>query len=173
METSKTTSHGISQLDLWMSSSAAPPVRHSQLPVSEREWLIHVATYPLSTSALLQSCAQSGWCTRTSQDCCPQGEDKIFRPSSQRWLNSGMGSPTELLTLQTSDSPSVGKECSSLAAVLVTGDIPQRYYLTAQAASGILRRARKREKVLPPLLEQALEAQAASSCHSEQEEIQT
>jgi hypothetical protein len=50
-----------------------------------------------------------------------------------------------------------------LAAVLETGDIPQRYYLTAQAASGILRRARNREKKLPPLLEQALEAQAAST----------
>jgi hypothetical protein len=74
-----------------------------------------------------------------------------------------MGSPTELLTLQTSDWPSAGKESSSLAAVLETGDIPQRYYLTAQAASGILRRARKREKVLPPLLEQALVAQAAST----------
>jgi hypothetical protein len=50
-----------------------------------------------------------------------------------------------------------------LAAVLETGGIPQRYYLTAQAATGILRRARMRGKKLPPLLEQALEAQAAST----------
>jgi hypothetical protein len=55
-----------------------------------------------------------------------------------------------------------------LAAVLETGDIPQRYYLTAQAASGILRRARKREKKLPPLLESALEAQAESTAHLEE-----
>jgi hypothetical protein len=50
-----------------------------------------------------------------------------------------------------------------LAAVLETGDIPQRYYLTGLAASGILRRARSRGKKLPPLLEQALEAQAEST----------
>jgi hypothetical protein len=50
-----------------------------------------------------------------------------------------------------------------LAAVLETGGIPQRYYLTAQAATGILRRARTRGKKLPPLLEQALELQAGST----------
>ena len=167
------TNNGPLQLEMWTSSLVAPPVRHSALPVLEKEWLIHVVTYPSSISNLLADCAQSGSCTRTFQDCCPQGEDKIFRPSSQRWLNAGMGSPTECLTLLTSDWPSAGKESSSLAAVLETGDIPRRYYLTAQAASGILRRARKREKVLPPLLEQALVAQAASNCHSEPEETQT
>jgi hypothetical protein len=39
---------------------------------------------------------------------------------------------------------------------LETGDVPQRFYLSAKACQGILRRAEKRGKKLPPLLHQAL-----------------
>ena len=148
-----------------MFSWAAPHARHFPSPVSEKEWLTHVVTYPSSISDLFSDLDQSGLCTKTSQVFCPRSLDQTFHPSSQRWLNAAMGSPTECWTLPTSAWPSVGKECSSLAAVLETGDIPQRYYLTAQAASGILRRARKRGKSLPPLLEQALVAQAASTAN--------
>jgi len=172
MATSPTTNSGKSNQEQLMFSWAAPHARHFRWPVSEKEWLTLVVTYPSSTSDLLTELSQSGLCTRMSRDSCQRGLDQTFRPSSQRWLNAGMGSPTECLTHSTSGWPSVGKESSSLAAVLETGDIPQRYYLTAQAASGILRRARKREKKLPPLLESALEAQA-SKCLSEPEETQT
>lgn len=163
MATSPTTNNGPSNQEQLTFLWAAPPVRHFRWPVSEKEWLTHVVTYPLSTSDLLNDLSQSGLCTRMSRDSCQRGLDQTFRPSSQRWLNAGMGSPTECLTHSTSPWPSVGKESSSLAAVLETGDIPQRYFLTAQAASGILRRAMKRDKKLPPLLQQALEAQAAST----------
>jgi hypothetical protein len=44
---------------------------------------------------------------------------------------------------------------------LETGDVPQRYYLSAKACRGILRRADNRGKTLPPKLLQALEARAA------------
>lgn len=43
-----------------------------------------------------------------------------------------------------------------LSQVLETGSIPQRYYLSAKACAGILRRAEKRGKKLPEALEQAL-----------------
>ena len=80
----------------------------------------------------------------------------ILLPSSGRWGNSGMGGPTECLTLDTLESPSVVVE-SSLSDILVTGDVPQRYYLSATACRGILRRAKARGKKLPERLEKALE----------------
>jgi hypothetical protein len=66
-----------------------------------------------------------------------------------------MGSPTEFWTLNTSEWPSDAAVCS-LSDTLETGDVPQRFYLSAKACQGILRRAEKRGKKLPPLLHQAL-----------------
>src|SRR3546814_6167259 len=66
----------------------------------------------------------------------------ILGPSSGRWANSGMGSPTAFSTLSTSEFPN-GAVASSLSDILETGDLPQRYFLSAKACSGILRRDRK------------------------------
>ena len=62
----------------------------------------------------------------------------------------------ELWTLATSESPSDAVECS-LSQVL-NPTAPQRFSLSARAASGILRRANRRGKVLPAALQMALEA---------------
>jgi hypothetical protein len=70
-----------------------------------------------------------------------------------------MASPTESWTLNTLEYPSVVVE-SSFSRVLETGELPQRFYLSAKACSGILRRAAKRGKALPPMLEQALKQAA-------------
>lgn len=75
------------------------------------------------------------------------------------WANSGMGSPTAFLTLSISDWPSDGSACS-LSAILETGDVPRRFYLSGKACRGILRRAEKRGKSLPPSLACALRAVA-------------
>jgi hypothetical protein len=45
-----------------------------------------------------------------------------------------------------------------LSDTLETGDLPQRFFLSATACQGILRRAEKRGKVLPPMLEKALKS---------------
>jgi hypothetical protein len=66
-----------------------------------------------------------------------------------------MGSHTEFLTLNTSEWPKDGVACS-LLDTLETGDLPRRYFLSATACRGILRRAEKREKELPPSLKAAL-----------------
>ena len=50
---------------------------------------------------------------------------------------------------------------SSLSDILVSGNIPPRYYLTVKCAEGILRRAASRGRELPPRLKEALERQAA------------
>ena len=51
--------------------------------------------------------------------------------------------------------PSGGAVCS-LSDILEIGFIPQKYYLTAKCASGILRRAATRGKELPAILKAAL-----------------
>jgi hypothetical protein len=48
----------------------------------------------------------------------------------------------------------------SLSDILETGDVPRQYYLSAKACRGILRRAGKRGKELPPQLARALQAVA-------------
>lgn len=82
-------------------------------------------------------------------------------PSSGAWSSSGMGSPTESWTLSFSDWPSDASVCS-LSAVLETGEVPQRYFLSPRACAGILRRGEKRGKALPPQLARALQEAADS-----------
>jgi DNA (cytosine-5)-methyltransferase 1 len=55
-------------------------------------------------------------------------------------------------------SPSVVKE-SSLSQIL-QDNVPEKYFLSPKACEGILRRAEKRGKELPPMLKEALERQA-------------
>jgi hypothetical protein len=70
-----------------------------------------------------------------------------------------MGSHTEFLTLSGLESPSAVAVCS-LSHTLETGVVPQRYFLSAKACSGILRRAANRGKKLPAQLQDALTAAA-------------
>ena len=60
-----------------------------------------------------------------------------------------------------SDWPNAAVVCS-LSQVLERGSIPQRYFLSSKACAGILRRAEKRGKTLPPMLHQALASVAAT-----------
>lgn len=53
-----------------------------------------------------------------------------------------------------------GDAVCSLSDVLETGSAPPKYFLKARACTGILRRAEKRRKELPPALKEALERQA-------------
>jgi hypothetical protein len=80
-----------------------------------------------------------------------------------------MGSRTECWTLNTcewGDGPepfrSAG-DVSSLSDVLETGPLPPRFSLSAKACSGILRRAERRGKALPPMLKAALEQAAGGT----------
>ena len=60
-----------------------------------------------------------------------------------------------------SEWPSEGDvSLCALAEVLETGPLPPHYYLSAKACRGILRRAAKRGKELPILLQRALEMAA-------------
>src|SRR5258707_9051750 len=78
----------------------------SPSPVSERDWMTRVATSPSSLLDLLADSGPYGWCGRTSPASCRLTEDGRLEPSSGCWSNSGMGSPTEFLTLNISEYPS-------------------------------------------------------------------
>ena len=54
--------------------------------------------------------------------------------------------------------PSAAKE--SFLSQILEADAPQKYYLSGRACAGILRRAERRGKELPPLLKAALMRQA-------------
>ena len=133
------------------------PANHSASPGCGEEWQTPVEIWPLSIFVWLTDCAPAGWFGKTSPASCRQMEDGILVPSSGGWQNSGMGGPTEALTLNISVWPSDGSVCL-LSDILETGDVPQRFYLSPRACAGILRRAEKRGKNLPPHLQRALKA---------------
>lgn len=153
-------------MQLSMFSSEAPPANPSQSQDFERGLLTHAGTSCLSLVRLLHDIAPHGWYGRTCPVSCPVTEDGILEPSSGCWANSGMGSPTGFLTLSTSEWNHIGglslkdEGVCSLSDILETGDVPQRYFLSAKACRGILRRADKRGKELPGRLREALEIAA-------------
>lgn len=64
----------------------------------------------------------------------------------------------ECWTLSSSVWPSGASVCS-LSSTLETGGVPRRYFLSARACAGIIRRAERRGKALPRELREALETQ--------------
>jgi hypothetical protein len=134
---------------------AALPANPSASQDSERAWQTSVATSPSNILGSLTDLAPSGWFGRTSPASCRAMEDGTLVPFSGAWSNSGMGSPTECLTLSSLEFHSGAVACS-LSDILETGDLPQRYFLSATACKGILRRAEKRGKALPKQLAKAL-----------------
>ena len=121
-------------------------------------------TLPSPIVEFLTTLDPSGSFGKTCQVSSVQTEDGTLVASSGRWQNSGMGSHIGCLTLSTLESPKEGVE-SLLSDILETGDLPQRFYLSPLACQGILRRADKRGKALPPLLQAALEATAKGLEH--------
>ena len=152
MTTSSSELEQSEQSTLW---SQERPVSPFQLPGSEEDWAMTVATWPSDSARLLTSLLPPGSFGKMSQGYSAVTEDGTLVPSSGRWSNAAMGSPTAFSMLSFSESPNAAEECS-LSDTLEIGDLPQRYYLSATACSGILRRARKRGKKLPGMLEEAL-----------------
>jgi hypothetical protein len=80
-----------------------------------------------------------------------------------------MGSHIGCLTHSISEYPK-DADVSLLSDVLETGNLQQKFYLSGKACSGILRRAEKRGKKLPDLLQAALETTVKESGLSEEME---
>src|SRR3990167_1010707 len=146
-----------SQLTLFVEAS---PAKTCPLPDSGQDWLESAADFGSSSIAFLTSIVQTGWLSRMSPVFYPASAGETLPSSFEGWLNSGMASPGGCLMLNTSEWPSAAAVCS-LSDILETDSRP-RYFLSAKAARGILRRAEKRGRALPELLRRAL-TQAAST----------
>jgi len=110
-----------------------PPANPSQSQDFVRDWMTReeISHSPIYPSLI--SIGPSGWFGRTSPVSCLATEDGTLVPSSGRWAKSGMGSPTECLTLNTSEWPKDAAVCS-LSDILETGDVPQRFFLSGVAS---------------------------------------
>jgi len=159
----------LEQLTFW---SEELPVKHSALQDSDEEWMTSVVNSPLSLSDWLHAYARAGSSGKMSPVFCPAQEDETLAPSSARWASSGMGTPTECWTLSSSESHNDAVVCS-LSDTLETGVLPRRFFLSAKACAGILRRADKRGKALPDQLRQALQVVAEALPDQESQEGRT
>ena len=130
-------------------------VNHSRLPDFAEGLKTLEETSCLPLVQLLKSIALPGYYGKMSPASCQVTEEGILEPFSQCWGNSGMGMPTEFLTLNTSEWHRDAEECL-LSDTLEIGEIQPKYHLSKKACEGILRRAKKRNKELPKTLVMAL-----------------
>jgi hypothetical protein len=139
-------------MQISMFSLEAPPAKAFRSQDFAREWLTRGGISPSPILPSLIAIAPNWLVWENVPGVLSSSEGRDFGAFLGGWQNSGMGSPTECLTLSTCEwtalpeqFPSDDGVCS-LSDILETGDVPQRYYLSAKACSGILRRADKRGK---------------------------
>lgn len=146
------------QLTLFAVGSRA---KITALQESAAAWLVTVARSGGKCIGPLLSAAPHGLSERMYLGSCPVTEEPISLPSSSRLFNSGMASPGLLLTLNTSEWRNDGDACS--LSDILEESLDPKYSLSPKACAGILRRAEKRGKVLPPALGSALRAVAMNA----------
>lgn len=94
----------------------------------------------------------------------PQGDllsDTGWAKLSGSWPAAGITRNGVVWMLNTGESHSGAVACS-LSDILEKDPVPARYFLSPKAAAGILRRAERRGRELPPALRQALMALAST-----------
>ena len=136
---------------------------HTQSPDSDKAWRTLAETLHSNIFHFLSKQSRVGLYSKTSMDFCHQTEEKTLAPSSGTWHNSGMGSPTRFLTLNTTECHNDDDDCS-LSDILEIGDVPPRYYLSQRACKGILRREKTRPIKLNPILKTALQKASLEPC---------
>ena len=146
---------------LLTSSPAGFHAKICPLPESGAAWPVTA----LASSSSLRECwerfSPSGALSRMFLDFSahpPKLQDVISQSCSMSWRTSGIAAHGEYWTQDTPEYPNGAVE-STLSDILESS-VPPRYYLSPRACAGILRRAERRGKALPPHLEQALRATA-------------
>ena len=126
--------------------------------------------------------AQDTWFGKTCQEPCPQTKEKTSAASSKRPQGSSKKMPLYLdLRTENGHTPDASWETDgallgeytmhsfgespkeenvSHLSQILEEEVLQKYSLSAKACRGILNRASKRGKMLPEILQKALEAQA-------------
>ena len=88
-----------------------------------------------------------------------QGANWAFRPEDGRipeLLSERTGSSNGVCWTHSGSEFHKDAEGSLLSQILESGEIDPRYFLSEKACRGILNRAERREKILPPMLKGAL-----------------
>lgn len=115
-----------------------------------------------STFARFARSGLAGFFGRTSRERSQARMGRTSDACSEAWMRSGTVWHGGYLTRSSSAWPS-DASVSFLSDALETREVPARYYLSPTACLGILRRAERRGRSLPPQLEVALRAQASST----------
>ena len=132
------------------------PAKMSALLAKGLVLLAHEAGFSGRLQDLWKKRKHNGSSSKTCLVCYPLTKEKTLELFSGKWPTSGILLPGALLMLNTSEYPSEGAEYSSLGNVLENQAQP-KYYLTHKAAEGVLRRANRKGKTLPDLLQKAFE----------------
>lgn len=103
---------------------------------------------------ILKSLCLGGSCGKTSRERSRVSGGRLSDSSCEKWMPSGTVWRGEFWTRSSSAWPK-GANVSFLSDTLET-HAPAKYSLSQKACAGILRRAEKRGKPLPPLLDAAL-----------------
>ena len=110
----------------------------------------------MSLLASLEKDAPELFYSKTFTACLVPTKAATSRSSYERWPTSGILSDGVCLTAKTSESPNHANE-STLLGVIETSRVPEEYFLSPNAAKGMLRRANQMGRPLFPHLRKALE----------------
>ena len=147
----------VGQLTLW---SEEAPASHSASPGGAMDWTGPRGSCGSGYAAFVSSCLD-GSSGRTSRGRFRAATGRISDACSGAWMTSGTVWSGEFWTRSSSEWPSDAGVCF-LSDVLEPNP-PSRFCLSPTACAGIIRRAERRGKPLPPELDEALRSQASST----------
>ncbi len=150
-------------------SAEASPAKTSPSPDAEPDLKEAAAASSTSSPASSRLFDPDPYSWRTFPASSPRTAVGTSESCLERWPTSGTAWDGGLSTAATSECRSDAEGCSSSESSLTEileppQDVPAKYSLSARAATGILRRAQKRGRELPPHLLRAL-TQVASQGH--------
>ena len=156
---SRTSKKSLTHMSLFPTSGQEDfPVKTSQLREWGRELGLEGSSLDsfLSLFAYLKEVAPEFLSSRTFQASSLPTGGGTSKLLFERWPASGMAWDGVCLTAGTLESPNLVDESILLPAIEI-GRVPPRYFLSANAAKGILRRANRMGRPLFPPLRRALE----------------
>lgn len=154
-----------------MTSRRSIPQTRSQSIASQRDFLAKILrsrllvgagsreTDQFSFGRLLDVWAQYsrvGSSLKMLPDYSLQMMAEISSTSPQPFRRLGMALAGMYLTADTLEFHRVGDVCSLSDVLISASKVPERYWLTPRAAQGLQRRAKKRGKPLPSLVDKAV-----------------
>ena len=109
-----------------------------------------------SLCASFERVTQEPLSSKTSTAFSLATEDVTSPSFSKRWTSAGMMSRGVCLTASISESPN-NDVASTLLPCIETGEVSEKYFLSQNAATGILRRVDRMGRNLPPSFRRSLE----------------